>query len=83
MPVARSNYKQVRITLTEFLENREGTRRGQMLRVEVKPVEADWSVRDTILRETHHDTEPLLTLSDVYDALGIALGHAAFPRIDA
>lgn len=66
---AASKYKQVRITLTESAMSRKPGRSRLMIRVMVKPVEAQWSERDTILSTFADDLAPLATLDDVYAAI--------------
>lgn len=69
MPRAASNYKQVRVTLTE---SRDVERPGRVrcdVRVMVKPLNTEWHMRHTILVTSAADLAPLATLEDVYAAL--------------
>lgn len=69
MARARSNYKQVRVTLTE---SRDLSRPGRVrvdVRVMVKPLEAEWNVKHTILVTSAEDLAPLASLDEVYAAL--------------
>lgn len=68
-PRAKSAYKQVRVTLTEERDVRHPGRVAVSVRVLVKPLEAEWQMRHTILVTRAEDLSPLATLEDVYAAL--------------
>lgn len=64
-----SRYKQVRITLTESAMRAKPGRCRVDVRVMVKPVDAEWTVRHTVLVTSADDLAPLATLEDVYAAV--------------
>lgn len=69
MAKAQSNYKQVRVTLTE---QRDVCHPGRVMvgvRVYVKPLAAQWTEKDCILVTSAHDLTPLASLDEVYAAL--------------
>lgn len=69
MVKAASNYKQVRVTLTEMRDVQRPGRVRVAVRVMVKPLNAEWHMRHTILVSEAADLAPLATLEDVYAAL--------------
>lgn len=66
---ARSNYKQVRVTLTEQRDVERPGRVRVSVRVAVKPLNDEWQMRHTILVTEAADLAPLASLEDVYAAL--------------
>lgn len=79
MRKARSRYKQVRITLTE---SNDVSRPGRVrcdVRVMVKPLDAEWNMRQTILVASADDLAPLATLDDVYAAILETLAAPPLP----
>lgn len=69
MSKAKSNYKQVRITLTESRDTQRPGRVQVGVRVMVKPLNDEWNMRHTILSTTAEDLAPLASLNEVYAAL--------------
>lgn len=69
MARARSNYKQVRVTLTEQTDVCHPGRVMVGVRVSVKPLHEEWSVRHCVLTTSAHDLVPLATMDEVYAAL--------------
>lgn len=80
MPIARSNYKQVRVTLTEERCVGRPGRVNISVRVLVKPAEAEWTARHTVLVTRAHDLPPLATLDEVYAALLEVLAAPPLPE---
>lgn len=66
---AKSNYKQVRVTLTEQRDLEHPGRVAVGVRVLVKPLDAEWSERHVVLSTTARDLAPLASLNEVYAAL--------------
>lgn len=76
---AASNYRQVRVTLTE---QRDVLRPGKVVvgvRVMVKPQNAEWHAKQTILVTTAEGLEPLESLEAVYAALLEVLAAPPLP----
>lgn len=69
MARAKSNYKQVRVTLTEQRDTCHPGRVRVSCRVMVKPLEAEWTLRHTVLHADHHDLSALADMDAVYAAL--------------
>lgn len=69
MARATSNYKQVRVTLTESRDVRRPGRVRVDVRIMVKPLQAEWHQRHTILVTSAEDLAPLASLDEVYAAL--------------
>lgn len=76
---ARSNYKQVRITLTESRDVRHPGRVRCDVRVMVKPQNAEWNMKHTVLVASAEDLEPLATLDSVYAAILETLASPPLP----
>lgn len=66
---AASNYKQVRITLTEQRDVEHPGRVRVDVRVMVKPQNTEWNMRHTVLVSSAADLAPLGTMEDVYAAI--------------
>lgn len=77
---AASRYKQVRITLTEEQCLSKPHLRNIGVRVMVKPLEADWTMRHTILQTYLRAQPPLDTLDSVYEAILEFLADPALPE---
>lgn len=69
MPRAVSNYKQVRLTLTEEHGRDKSGRVNLTLRVMVKPLEAEWNMRHTVIVDRRTDMDPLSDMGAVFAAL--------------
>lgn len=69
MARAQSNYKQVRVTLTEERDLQHPGRVRVNVRVMVKPQASEWNVKHTILVTSADNLPPLATLDEVYGAL--------------
>lgn len=78
-PRARSNYKQVRITLTEQRDVAHPGRVAVSVRVSVKPLNEEWTFRHVVLTTTAADLAPLATLQEVYAALLEVLAAPPLP----
>lgn len=81
MARAASNYKQVRVTLTEQRDTRHPGRVMVSVRVLVKPLNVEWHERHTILTTSAGDLSPLATLDEVYAALLEVLAHPPLPEV--
>lgn len=77
---AVSRYKQVRITLTEERAWNKPHLRNVSVRVMVKPLEAEWTMRHTVLVTRAEDQPPLETLDAVYEALLEVLSNPPLPE---
>ena len=77
---AVSNYKQVRVTLTEERCPNKPHLRNVSVRVMVKPLEAEWAMRHTILVTRSEQQPPLETLDAVYCALLETLSNPPLPE---
>lgn len=66
---ATSNYKQVRITLTESRDVRHAGRVRVDVRVMVKPQNAEWNMKHTVLVSSAEDLSPLSDMDAVYAAI--------------
>lgn len=64
-----SNYKQVRVTLTEERDLKRPHRVAVSVRVLVKPLSAEWNERHVVLTTRAEDLAPLASLTEVYEAL--------------
>lgn len=69
MAKAVSNYKQVKVVLTEQRDVRHPGRVSVGVRVHVKPQNAPWTERHLVLSTRADDLEPLTNLDAVYAAL--------------
>lgn len=67
--MSSNNYRQVRVTLTEQRDLQRPGRRTVGIRVMVKPQNAEWHNRHTVLVTQADDLEPLDSLDAVYAAL--------------
>jgi len=79
MGKARSNYKQVRVTLTEQRDTEHPGRVMVSVRVHVKPLEVQWHEQHVVLTTTARDLPPLATLNEVYGALLEVLAAPPLP----
>lgn len=61
-----SQYKQVRITLTEELDRQHPGQRRISLRVSVKPLDEEWTMRHVVLSEVRPNMPPIRDLEGVY-----------------
>lgn len=78
--MSSSNYKQVRITLTE--EAQRGEHPGLVtitMRVSVKPLAAEWQHKHAVLHERRPDCPRLHELSDVYATILDFLSQQPLP----
>lgn len=66
---SRSNYKQVRITLTEQRDTEHPGRVMVSVRVMVKPQNTEWNMRHTVLVSSARDLSPLSDMDAVYAAI--------------
>lgn len=74
-----SNYKQIRVTLTE---QRDVGRPGRVrvgVRIMVKPQNTEWNMRHTVLVTEAEDLAPLASLNEVYAALLEVLASPPLP----
>lgn len=78
-PKARSNYKQVRVTLTESAMRSKTGRVRVDVRIMVKPLDAEWNMRHTVLVTSAEDLSPLASLDEVYAALLEVLASPPLP----
>lgn len=76
---AQSNYKQVRVTLTEQRDVRRPGRVRVDVRVMVKPQNSEWHMKHTVLITSAEDLAPLATLDEVYAALLEVLASPPLP----
>lgn len=67
--MASNNYRQVRITLTEQRDTEHPGRVAVFFRVMVKPQNAEWHNRHTVLVAEHRDLSPLTDMDAVYAAM--------------
>lgn len=74
-----SNYKQVRLTLTEQRCVGKPGRVNIGVRVMVKPQNAEWHQRHTVLITEARDLAPLASLNEVYAALLEVLAAPPLP----
>lgn len=74
-------YRQVRVTLTEQRDVCHPGRSLVAVRVMVKPLHAEWNMRQTIRVEHLHDQVPLATLDDVYHVILDSLGGPVLPGV--
>lgn len=79
MAKARSNYKQVRVTLTEGPMRSKPGRVRIDVRVMVKPLEAEWNQRHTMLICSADDLAPLASMDEVYAAILETLAAPPLP----
>lgn len=73
-PTAASNYRQVRLTFTDQPNGMVG------VRVMVKPLQAEWHHKHTILAESFWNSVPLGSMQDVYAFLVDYLGQYMLPE---
>lgn len=79
MPKAQSNYKQIRVTLTEERCLGKPGRVNVNVRVMVKPQNVEWNMRHTVLITQAQDLAPLASLDEVYAALLEVLAAPPLP----
>lgn len=79
MAKAASIYRQARITLTEERDRDHPGRVRLTLRVMVKPLQAEWNMRQTVLHVHAQNQAPLSDLNAVYGALLELLAQPPLP----
>lgn len=79
MARARSTYKQARLTITEERDREHPGRVALTLRVMVKPVDAEWQMRHSVLHLRETDHAPLADMAAVYRAVVHLLGQPPLP----
>lgn len=79
MTKATSNYKQVRVTLTEQRSPGRPDLVDISVRIMVKPQNAEWHQRHTMLVTEARQLQPLASLDEVYAALLEVLAAPPLP----
>lgn len=75
----KSTYKQVRITLTEELDREAPGMRCISVRVSVKPLNEEWTMRHVVLSERRRNMPPLSDLQAVYRTVLDMLAQEPLP----
>lgn len=78
---AASSYRQVRITLTEVQQRQNPHLRTIGFRVMVKPINANWDMKQTVLTGEVRDQLPLATLDAVYESILEFLAQPPLPGV--